>query len=738
MLRKMKRSKYLFLKLIVFFGVWILIYILVIENFFIKKQYLINYTNIIFTNKSSYEYDIYKLNSEKNVIVHYDIDNNSLHSTTTESKSNIYDYQLSSSQYSSMYSNKSSAQNKQILSVYRGTNQSFEHVNSIMNNNLTQSLKKNSNTRYLSINENNSSSQYENAEDVPTGKNYTFKYGKPFGNPNLTIDFDKYSNSKHSSINRNNSSSYYKNAVGVLNGTNHYFQYRKSHNNNSLTFGLKEHSNATNLSLNHSYDDIHIKNKTTQNSSNSQHSITRNMNLLHVKNESQSMNNDHQHIASQLENSRKRHYVYRKPFKSKYQKRSNFLRPKIDYSSILRDKPPIIHRNKTLSSKKYKYLGNNIIPQIIRNDMQENFKNKSEKINKCPLVPSGLVGYIKVETNLSNIDINLLKNTNISLGGHWKPSYCTSYQKIAVLVPYRDRQEHLEVFIQHIHRFLQKQMIEYRIYIIEQKTGSKFNRGMLFNIGFKLASEIDDYDCYVLHDIDLIPEDDRNMYICSSKPRHMSVAVDVMAYKLPYENLFGGVVAMRKQDILEINGFPNVFFGWGGEDDDVYNRLNRSNMSITRYPPEISRYIMLSHKKEDPESIRFDLLENWRLRTRDGLTTLEFDLIEKEALPLYTRIFVQLNETKIQEQFADLYNMITKHQKVSQDNYDAIRPRIRNLFKDKGQMSPGGKHNLKRRDHKIPNIEENIIHQLSQNHQNKLHFYKYPRRKAAGSPGEIV
>ena len=39
------------------------------------------------------------------------------------------------------------------------------------------------------------------------------------------------------------------------------------------------------------------------------------------------------------------------------------------------------------------------------------------------------------------------------------------------------------------------------------------------------------FDCFVFHDVDLLIEDDRNMYHCSPQPRHMSVAIDEMNYK---------------------------------------------------------------------------------------------------------------------------------------------------------------------------------------------------------------
>lgn len=61
-------------------------------------------------------------------------------------------------------------------------------------------------------------------------------------------------------------------------------------------------------------------------------------------------------------------------------------------------------------------------------------------------------------------------------------------------------------------------------------TGS-FNRAMLMNVGYVEALKERTFDCFIFHDVDLLPEDDRNLYTCPEQPRHMSVAVDKFKYR---------------------------------------------------------------------------------------------------------------------------------------------------------------------------------------------------------------
>jgi hypothetical protein len=52
------------------------------------------------------------------------------------------------------------------------------------------------------------------------------------------------------------------------------------------------------------------------------------------------------------------------------------------------------------------------------------------------------------------------------------------------------------------------------------------------NIGFKETQLQEIYQCFIFHDVDLLPENDGNLYSCpeEGKPRQMAFAIDVYDY----------------------------------------------------------------------------------------------------------------------------------------------------------------------------------------------------------------
>lgn len=77
----------------------------------------------------------------------------------------------------------------------------------------------------------------------------------------------------------------------------------------------------------------------------------------------------------------------------------------------------------------------------------------------------------------------------------------------------------------------------------------------------------------------------------------MSVAVNKWKYRLQYKNYFGGVTTVSRDQFKKINGFANMFYGWGGEDDDLNHRITKFNLTVNRTPAHMARFIMLKHDK---------------------------------------------------------------------------------------------------------------------------------------------
>ncbi|GIX71605.1 beta-1,4-N-acetylgalactosaminyltransferase bre-4 [Caerostris extrusa] len=161
-----------------------------------------------------------------------------------------------------------------------------------------------------------------------------------------------------------------------------------------------------------------------------------------------------------------------------------------------------------------------------------------ETKKECPLVPPNLVGRLKVLTESPPFEQLEQMFPNLKPGGRFQPPNCIARNKVALIIPYRDREEHLRIFLHNLHPILQRQQLDYGIYVIEETADMKFNRAMLMNIGYVEALKQYEYDCFIFHDVDLIPEDDRNLYSCPEQPRHMSVAINTMNYRLPYKRHF--------------------------------------------------------------------------------------------------------------------------------------------------------------------------------------------------------
>ncbi|XP_015444470.1 beta-1,4-galactosyltransferase 2 isoform X2 [Pteropus alecto] len=239
------------------------------------------------------------------------------------------------------------------------------------------------------------------------------------------------------------------------------------------------------------------------------------------------------------------------------------------------------------------------------------------------------------------------ENPGVLLGGRYTPPDCTPAQTVAVIIPFRHREHHLRYWLHYMHPILRRQRLRYGIYVINQHGEDTFNRAKLLNVGFLEALKEDaTYDCFIFSDVDLVPMDDRNLYRCGDQPRHFAIAIDKFGFRLPYAGYFGGVSGLSKAQFLRINGFPNEYWGWGGEDDDIFNRISLTGMKISRPDIRIGRYRMIKHdrdKHNEPNPQRFTKIKNTKLTMkRDGIGSVRYQVLEVSWQPLFTNITVDI------------------------------------------------------------------------------------------------
>jgi predicted glycosyltransferase involved in capsule biosynthesis len=209
-------------------------------------------------------------------------------------------------------------------------------------------------------------------------------------------------------------------------------------------------------------------------------------------------------------------------------------------------------------------------------------------------------------------------------------------KRLCIVVPYRDRAEHLKQFAPHMKKKLDEQVIEHTVLIVEQEAGKPFNRAKLLNVGFDFTKG--EYDYYCFHDVDMLPLESDYSY-CPN-PTHLASRAEQFGWKLPYNNYFGGVTIFDRESFQKINGYANEFWGWGAEDDDVFNRCVDSGVKTSR---KNCSFRSLSHERKIDNSL---YQENMRkLHTKkydDGLKNLRYTLTDAKTQDLYTiiRVFI--------------------------------------------------------------------------------------------------
>ncbi|KAK6021443.1 N-acetyllactosaminide 3-alpha-galactosyltransferase, partial [Ostertagia ostertagi] len=102
--------------------------------------------------------------------------------------------------------------------------------------------------------------------------------------------------------------------------------------------------------------------------------------------------------------------------------------------------------------------------------------SRTNNYPRCTVSSSDTVGRINV--SLEEIPLERLeeKYKYLEPGGHNIPRGCQATSRIAFIIPFRDRESHLRILLNHMHSFLTRQMLDYSIIVVEQVANQTFNR----------------------------------------------------------------------------------------------------------------------------------------------------------------------------------------------------------------------------------------------------------------------
>lgn len=184
-----------------------------------------------------------------------------------------------------------------------------------------------------------------------------------------------------------------------------------------------------------------------------------------------------------------------------------------------------------------------------------------------------------------------------------------------IIVPYRNRNDHIAKFLPHIERNLPHM----HICIVEQSFDSKpFNRAKLLNIGFLQNKE---HEYFIFHDVDMLP------LLVDYKPA--AGVTQLIKNDIQLLDYLGGVTMFDKYTFEKVGGYHNDYFH-RAEDNEMRFNLKRLNIPVrTRY----GKFEILQHEKSGPDFIpRLWAISQRPRKKQNQLVECKYDVLKVNEL----------------------------------------------------------------------------------------------------------
>jgi hypothetical protein len=195
---------------------------------------------------------------------------------------------------------------------------------------------------------------------------------------------------------------------------------------------------------------------------------------------------------------------------------------------------------------------------------------------------------------------------------------------MTIIVPYRNRPNHLAQFIPHI----RTQCPGAKLLIVEQAEGKQWNREKLFNVG---VSEYPD-EFYIFHDVDMLP-------IRFNYRQRLGVT-QLAASAIQIVDYLGGVTMFSHDVYLKAGGYHNDFWGGRAGDNEMRFNLKRTGIPVQN---RFGTFRTLLHPRTGPEFIP----ELWEKAQKprvaqDQLSACEYLVVSRKSQDKHTHIVVEI------------------------------------------------------------------------------------------------
>ena len=142
-----------------------------------------------------------------------------------------------------------------------------------------------------------------------------------------------------------------------------------------------------------------------------------------------------------------------------------------------------------------------------------------------------------------------------------------------------------------------------------------------------------------MHDVDLLVESAivQKYYGYVTKKTSIVHMGKLIPDYYDYSDFLGGILAFSGTSYTAINGFPNNFFGWGGEYDSIKTRI--STIGLTVYRPSetnVGKEIQLAPEKESKKIEDMinphrdeDILVDAMIWKMNGLNSLQYKITDQ-------------------------------------------------------------------------------------------------------------